>query len=70
MQRNRADVPDLAHAGNHAGDAEAEGDDGSDAKGQLGGLVVVRGVVTAEAALEDEVVGEGDALVDGELAVC
>lgn len=54
---DRADVPDLGHAHDGADDAKAESPQGGDAGRQFLGLVVVFGMVAAEAALEDEVFG-------------
>lgn len=63
---NRADEPDLRHAHDGAEYAEKEGGN----RGDAGGQEVWRGVngwiVTRDAALENEVFGEGDAFVDGE----
>lgn len=59
-----ADEPDLRHAHDGAEDAEAEGEHGGAAGGQELARVVDGDVVLA--LLEDEVLGEGDAFVDGE----
>lgn len=59
-----ADEPDLRHAHDGAEDAEAEGQDGGDA-GREEARVVPDGDVVL-AALEDEVLAQGDAFVDGE----
>lgn len=66
MQRDRSDPPFLAHARDHSRDAAAESQNGCDSGGKLLGLVVDLWPIAGEAALEDEVVGQGDALVDGE----
>ena len=60
------DEPHLRHAHDGAHDAEAEGHDGGDARWQPGGVAVDGDVVAGEAALEEEVLGQGDAFVDGE----
>ena len=49
---DRADEPDLGHAHDGAEDAEAEGGDGGEARGQLGGGQVDGDVVAGEPALE------------------
>lgn len=66
MQSNRTNIPRLAHAGDHTGDTEAECNSRSDTDRQLIGLVVDLWTVAAEAALEDEVVGDGDTGVDSQ----
>lgn len=66
LEGDGSHVPDLAHAHDHAYDTAAEGADGGETGRQLVGLVVVLRVVTCEAALVEEVIAEGDALVDGE----
>lgn len=64
---DRARVPRLGHTEDGAHDADAEGADGGETGGQAGGLAVGLGGVAREGvAAEDEVLGEGDALVDGE----
>lgn len=66
MQRNGPHKPHLTHAQHHARDTDTETEHGGHARRQLVGDVVVLGDVAAHAALEDEVVGQADALVDGE----
>ena len=66
MQRDRSNVPDLGHAGDHASDTKAEGQDGGKARRKLRRLVVVFGHVTVHAALVEEVLRESDTLIDGE----
>lgn len=66
MFRDRADIPRLAHTGDHTGNTEAEGDRRGNSQGQFLALVVDLGVITAEPTLEDEVVGDGDSGVDGQ----
>ncbi len=58
--------PDLSHAENGTHDAETESDDGGDARRQGAGVRVGLRAVALESAAEDEVLGQGDALVDGE----
>ena len=58
------DEPDLRHAHDGAEDAEAEGEHGGAAGGEQLARVVDGDVVLA--LFEDEVLGEGDAFVDGE----
>ena len=58
------DEPDLRHAHDGAEDAEAKGHDGCQARRQEARVVPDGDVVFA--ALEDEVLGQGDAFVDGE----
>lgn len=66
MQRYRSDIPLLRHTGNHARNAAAERRHSSNSRRQLfRGVVVFRAVAT-HTALEDEVVAESNALVDGE----
>ena len=57
------DEPHLRHAHDGAHDAEAEGQHRCDARGQQGGGVPDGDVIFA--GFEDEVLGEGDAFVDG-----
>ena len=66
MESNRTDPPDLRHAGHHTSDAATEREHGGDARREASRLVVEIGVVTLHATLEDEVLGERDALVDCE----
>ena len=66
---HRADEPNLRHAHDGAEDAEAKGQDGGDAGREEAGVVPDGDVVFA--AFEDEVLGQGDAFVDGEpVALC
>ena len=58
--------PDLGHAENGTHDTETESDDGSDAWRQGAGVCVGLRAVPLESAAEDEVLGQGDALVDGQ----
>nr|POE62782.1 hypothetical protein CFP56_03686 [Quercus suber] len=64
--RDGTHEPDLAHARDHTRDTETERYYGCDAGGQLVRLVVVLRNVVVDAALEHEVFGERDTLVDGE----
>ena len=66
MDGNRPHEPHLRKAHDSAENAKAERTDGGESGGQFGWLVVRRDVVAAEAPLEEEVVGEGNGLVDGE----
>ena len=70
MQRNRTNKPHLAHARNHTRDTAAEREDGSDTWWEFGGLVVQRRLILIHRALVEEVIGEGDALVNGEPVSC
>jgi len=65
LQGDGTDPPLLAHARHHSCDTTAEGADGCDARRQALGMVVELWVVAAHAALEHEVIGQGDSLVDG-----
>lgn len=58
--------PLLTHTDNNTDNTEAEGCDSSNTMGKLLALVVVLRVVSSEAALEDEVVGDGDGSVNGQ----
>jgi len=60
------DPPDLRHAADGTGDAAAKGKQRGEARRQFGRLVVRLGRVAGEAAAEEEVLGQRDALVDGE----
>lgn len=66
MLGNRSDKPRLAHTSDHTGDTEAEGNRRGDTDRQLIPLVVDLRTVTAEAALEDEVIGRSDTGVNGQ----
>lgn len=66
MLPNGPNKPHLRHPHDGAKDAEAEGDDGGDAGREEVRGGVVGGVVAGDAAFEEEVLGEGDAFVDGE----
>lgn len=66
MQRDWSHEPGLAHSRNHASDTEAESANRCKARRELFRRVPVFRIVSAEATLEDEVVGQRDALVDGE----
>lgn len=70
VQGNGSDEPHLAHAGDHAGDTEAESSDGGDTRRQSLGVVPEHGVVAFESLLEEEVVRERNTLVDGEPIAC
>jgi hypothetical protein len=63
---NRPNEPNLRHAQDCTHNAEAESKHCGDAGGELGGLFVDLGDVAGVTALEDEVLGERDAFVDGE----
>lgn len=60
---DRADEPHLRHAHDRAEDPEAEGEHGCDPGGEQARVVPDGDVVFA--LLEDEVLGQGDAFVDG-----
>lgn len=66
MFRDRPDEPRLRHARDHTSDATAEGSHGGIAWGQFLRAIVDGGIIPGEATLEDEVIDEGDALIDGE----
>lgn len=66
MFPNRPREPHLRHAHDGTEDAEAEGEDGCDARGQEMRGGVVGDIVAVDAAFEEEVFWEGDAFVDGE----
>ena len=66
MFPNGPNEPHLRHAHHGPKHPEAEGCHGGHARRQEGGGSVDAGVVTADAALEDEVFGKRDAFVDGE----
>jgi hypothetical protein len=55
----------LAHARDHSRDAKAEGADSGDTGWEGLGAVVELWAVAGEAVFEEEVVGKGDAFVDG-----
>jgi hypothetical protein len=63
VYRNRSNEPHLAHARHHARDTKAERGDSCDTWWELLGGLVVFWSVAAEAAFEDEVVGQGDTFV-------
>lgn len=58
--------PGLAHTQDHAHDAKAKGQDGGDSEWLFCTVFVVLGPVPREAALEDEMIRQNDALVDGQ----
>lgn len=66
MQRNGTHIPTLRHPRHHARDAETESRNRRQSRWEFFRRIVVLGVVAAKAALEEEVVAGGDALVDGE----
>jgi hypothetical protein len=66
LQGYRAYEPDLAHANDHACDTATERKDGCDARRKFSGLVVKSWVVCSHSAFIQEVVAEGDALVNSE----
>ena len=66
VQGDGPNVPYLAHAGHHARNAAAEGPDSSNAWRQALGVIVKLWPVSTHAALEEKVVSEGDAFVDGQ----
>ena len=65
MQRNRTNVPHLAHTGDHTRNSAAESEDGSDTRRKLARLIVVSGLVVVHRFLVEEVVANGYAGVDG-----
>lgn len=66
MFRDGTNPPLLTHPSNHASNPEAEGDGGSNTHSELLALVIEFRAVAAEATLEDEVVCDRDAGVNGE----
>jgi hypothetical protein len=65
MQSNRADKPLLRHSTDHTSNTEAESGDRSDPWWQAAGIIVDFGVISAHALLEEEVIAEGNAFING-----
>jgi hypothetical protein len=70
LQGYRTDEPNLAHAEDHACDTAAECKNRSNAGRELRRLIVDGGIVCCHRALVQEVVAEGDTLVDCEPIAC
>lgn len=66
MFGNGTDPPSLTHTSDHAGNTEAEGNRRCDTVGKLLALIIVLRGVPAETTLEDEVIGDANAGVDGQ----
>lgn len=66
MKSDRPNPPGLTHTCNHTSNTAAESENGSDPRREFVWLVVDFRVVSAETALEDEMISNGDTLVDGE----
>lgn len=58
--------PHLSHTKNSTHDAETEGNNGCNSRRKLASVHVDRGVIAREAALEEDVLWDGDAFIDGE----
>ena len=62
---NGSDEPCLGHPHDGAEDAETKGADGGDAGWEQARVAVDGDVIATDAALEEEMFGEGDTFVDG-----